>query len=129
MKTFLLLLILSLAQTQVWADDTLLGKWTRTFDVSHELTLSMRLEVTPTQSIFGMTCDVNGQTGDVQVTVPTKIEGWEYHILQKAVDAKDVNDFDCRLVLFPGVWSYDLAGDELKLVTNNGELIFMKREK
>lgn len=121
--------LFTLTQTPVWAEDTLLGKWVRVVEVDRNLTLSMRLEVTDTNSTFGMTCEVSGAKGDVEIKIATKIDGWNYHILEKGVDAKDVGDFDCRLILQPGIWNYDLSGDDLKLVTNNGDLLFMKRVK
>ncbi len=126
--TIFLFFIFSLAQVNSWASTaTILGKWERTEEISKDLTLSMRLEVTEENSTFEMTCNVGGEKGDVKVKIATKIEGWNFHILENGYDSKDVNDFDCRIVLNSGVWTYDLSGNRLKLIPDNGGLIYMTR--
>ncbi len=130
LTTIFLFSIFSLAQVNSWASSpTIFGKWERAEKISKELTIEIRLEVTEESSTFEMTCNVEGTKGDVKVKIATKIDGWNFHILEDGYDSKDVNDFDCRIVLNAGVWTYDLSGNRLKLVPDNGGLLFMNRVK
>ncbi len=129
-KILFTIFFVTLAQTVVWAaEPTIFGDWVRSVKVNDELTLHMRLNVTATHSTFGMTCVVNGHKGDVEVKIATKVDGWNFELLEEGYASKDVGDFDCHLNFSPSVWTYDLMGDQIKLVTNLGELLFMNRPK
>lgn len=105
---------------------SVLGKWgvsVQDKGIRYELVANVK----ETSTTFTVACTVSGKTATVTVEIPTKIEDGKIHVLGSGSKEEKIGPIDCKVSISPVVYSLDASDKLLKVTTDKGQIVFLKR--
>jgi hypothetical protein len=126
MKTILSLVLVFASSVAFSMDASIIGKWDTTV-ASDEVSYNVYLDIFENTSKIGVTCTAGGQSGTAEVTVASKIEGNVYNVLGTEAQTTKVGEVDCTVNVKPMAFTYEVTETQLRLNTEDGQVIFLNR--
>lgn len=125
-KIISLFLISSSLSASIALAASVYGKWgisVRDRGIRYDLSA----DVKEASTTFTVACTIGADTKSVTVEIPTKIENGKIHVLGAGSKEEKVGPIDCKVSISPVVYSLEPTDNLLKVTTDKGQIVFLKR--
>ncbi|OQW50853.1 MAG: hypothetical protein A4S09_11035 [Proteobacteria bacterium SG_bin7] len=125
MKKIISLLVFSSFTVTAFAA-SVYGKWGISVQ-DREIRYDLLADVKETNTTFTVACTIGTDTASVTVEIPTKIENGKIHVLGTGSKEEKIGPIDCKVSISPVVYSLEASENLLKVTTDKGQIVFLKR--